>query len=183
MNMRSNYLSLFLLLLTCTAVRAHDYWLQPAAFFPDAGKPVAVSLHVGDHFTSENERSFEKKTTLRFQHISADRTIDLAARAAEGVKPIATITPKKPGIHMIALERDSRLITLEAKKFNHYLAEEGLDAVLTERRKRGEDDKPGRERYWRSLKARPARTARVTTPGRKRSATSWRSSLCPTRPL
>jgi uncharacterized GH25 family protein len=51
------------------------------------------------------------------------------------------------------MERAPQRITLEAKKFNAYLTEEGLTPVLAERQRLGEADKPGRERYSRSLKA------------------------------
>jgi uncharacterized GH25 family protein len=43
-------------------------------------------------------------------------------------------------------------ITLDAKKFNAYLEEEGLEHVLAERKKKKESDQPGRERYRRNLK-------------------------------
>jgi hypothetical protein len=146
-------LCLPLLLLATSFAGGHDFWLQPGSFFPEVNKPTEVHLHVGDHFTSEKERPFQKKATSTFRHLSAGDSIDLSAAASEGDRPVAKITPKKAGTHLIALERDRQLITLGAKKFSSYLAEEGLDGILEERRKLGESDKPGRERYWRSLKS------------------------------
>ena len=38
---------------------AHDYWLLPATFTPEVGKPVSLALHVGDHFTTEGEKAHQ----------------------------------------------------------------------------------------------------------------------------
>src|SRR5687767_8226380 len=120
------------ILLTLAAVAsAHDFWLQPATFTPAAGKPVALSLHVGDRFASEGERAHQKNPTLSFKPLSAGKPIALDAR--EGDKPMATFTPAKPGTYLVALERDARLITLEAKKFTSYLEEEGLRDIVAAR--------------------------------------------------
>jgi uncharacterized GH25 family protein len=139
------------LLLCVVGSQAHDYWLQPDSFFPAPGDAVTVRLHVGDHFSSEAERPFSKKATVTFQLLSARETRDLAAGVEDGQTPVATV--KLPaGTHLIALERGWTNIKLEAGKFNDYLKEEGLDAVLEQRRKDGQDKEPGRERYSRHLK-------------------------------
>ena len=44
-------------------------------------------------------------------------------------------------------------MTLDAEKFNRYLAEEGLSAVQAQRAQLGQTGQPGRERYSRFLKA------------------------------
>jgi uncharacterized GH25 family protein len=150
--MTSRLLAMLVLVVLTTAARAHDYWLQPATFTPAAGKPVALSLHVGDGFVSEIERAFQKKPTLHFHLHSGSDSIDLAASAREGDKPLARFTCPRSGTCLIAMERDAQLITLAAKKFTAYLAEEGLQGVLADRKKRGEADTPGRERYRRYLK-------------------------------
>jgi uncharacterized GH25 family protein len=141
-----------LLLLAATAAPAHDYWLEPETFFPAAGQRVAVRLHVGDHFTSEAERPFQKKPTVRFQLLAGKETQDLAAVGEEDRTPLARVTVATAGNALIALERGPATITLAAEKFNRYLAAEGLDAILEQRRKAGEQDIPGRERYRRYLK-------------------------------
>src|SRR5215211_2979900 len=145
-------LTLLLLALVTGPAGTHDYWLGPATFFPAVNKPVAVNLHVGDRLKSEGARAFEKKPTLSFKLVGATATTALAAAAREGDRPLARVSCPAAGSYCVAMERAPRLITLEAKKFNAYLAEEGLTAALAERKKRGEADKPGRERYGRSLK-------------------------------
>jgi uncharacterized GH25 family protein len=129
---------------------AHDYWLAPSAFSPAVDKPVSLSLHVGDHFVSEAEKAHDSKATVSLALFTAAGKMTLDAR--DGDRPAVRFTPKKAGVHVVALERDARLITLEAKKFEAYLAEEGLDEVVAARKKAGESGKPGRERYRRYLK-------------------------------
>lgn len=127
---------------------AHDFWLRPDSFAPAVGKPASLSLHLGDHFADEGERPLDKKGTVALKLLSADGRSDLAARDG---KPGVRFTPERPGVHVVALERDARLITLEAKKFTAYLTEEGLDDVVAAREKAGEADEEGRERYRRYL--------------------------------
>jgi uncharacterized GH25 family protein len=140
----------FALLALGTAVSAHDFWLQASPFAPEVNKPVALSLHLGDRFASEGEKAHQKKGTVSFKLFSAGEPSDIDA--ADGGKPAARVTPKMAGVHFAALERDFRLITLEPKKFESYLKEEGLDEVIAARKKAGEQDGDGRERYRRYLK-------------------------------
>jgi hypothetical protein len=105
-----------------------------------------------ERVVSEREREYQKKPTLHFRLYWAGDSIDLAASAREGDRPVVHFTCPRAGTCLVAMERDAHLITLPAKKFNRYLAGEGLDAILAQRRKRGEADQPGRERYRRYLK-------------------------------
>jgi uncharacterized GH25 family protein len=146
-------LTLSLLLLGTPGAIGHDYWLMPESFVPVIGKPFVVHLHVGDAFVSEAERPFQKKPTVRFQLFSTHEVVDLTAHARDEAKPVARITCKRGGTHLLALERAPQLIKLEAEKFTKYLKEEGLDAIVAQRRKLGEDTMPGRERYRRYLKS------------------------------
>src|SRR5262245_52481255 len=133
-------------------VAGHDYWIVPDNFSPPIGKRVAVRVFVGDHFTSEAERPFQKKPTVSFQLISSGKTIDLTAAAQEGKTPMTEIVCPQGGNYWVALERASLTITLAADKFNRYLEEEGLASILQARRQAKEEGQPGRERYARYLK-------------------------------
>jgi uncharacterized GH25 family protein len=131
----------------------HDYWLQPQQFFLSKGKTTRVHLFVGDHFVSEAERPFQLKKTVKFQLISQKEVTDLRIAAKDGKKPVATITPKHIGSHLVVMERDWSHIEIEAAKFNKYLEHEGLSKILKLRRSTGEAKTAGRERYRRYLKA------------------------------
>ena len=138
--------------LGATSASAHDYWLLPATFAPDTGKPVGVRVFVGDHFASEVERPYQKKPTLRFQLVSKAGAVDLMKSAKEGAKPYGTVRLKKPGSYWITLDRDFSHIVLKPEKFAKYLKHENLQAILKARKEAGESGKPGRERYCRFLK-------------------------------
>lgn len=141
-------------------VGAHDFWMNPKTFMPKLGEAVEVRLEVGDHFTSEGDRPFHKADALRFERLDArqgqDKNADenLLSRKGlmEGVRPWAQVRFPTAGPHWLILERAPRLLILKADRFDAYLQEEGLESVRTLRRKLGEEAKPGRERYWRSLK-------------------------------
>ena len=137
-------------LLAAAVASAHDFWLQPSTFTPAVDRPVSLALRLGDRFVSEGEKAHDKKATVSLRLHSAAEPIDLDAR--DGDRPAARFTPKKAGVHFVALERGAKLITLEAKKFESYLAEEGLDDVIAARKKGGSSGKDGRERYRRYLK-------------------------------
>jgi uncharacterized GH25 family protein len=139
-------------LLPVKEVHGHDYWLQPATFFPAVKQPVAVRLLVGDGFISELERPFQTAVTRRFVLLSADGSRDLSRETRDGAKPLISLALPKAGTYWLMIERDAHYLTLPAEKFNAYLAEEGLQAILEQRRQAGEDKQPGREKYSRYLK-------------------------------
>jgi uncharacterized GH25 family protein len=130
---------------------AHDYWLEPDAFLTRSGDRVAVRLFVGEHLTSEAERPLQKERTVRFVAFSKGGELDLLATGRDGESPVARFTPSAGG-NLLAMERRPAEIKLDAAKFTAYLKEEGLDAVIADREKRGESQKEGRERYRRYLK-------------------------------
>jgi uncharacterized GH25 family protein len=133
-------------------VQAHDYWLEPNAFFVKPRDQVRVHLYVGDGFVSEAERPFQQKATVAFRMFAGGAKMDLADGQEDGVKPVAHVRLTDAETYLVAMECGPQTIKLPAAKFNAYLTEEGLDAVLAERRKAGEDKSPGRERYTRYLK-------------------------------
>lgn len=141
--------TLLALLLLPAALSAHDFWLEAG---PKTGDAIPLRLHVGDRFVSEGEKAVLKKDTPRLTAWLGGDEIDLRAGLKDGAKPVASLSGKKAGTALVALDRAPRLITLEAAKFNAYLAEEGLTAILGERKKRGEAEADGKERYGRCLK-------------------------------
>ncbi len=140
-----------LLALACAATAAaHDFWLEPSDPRPKAGAEVKLHLHVGDGFATEGEKALTREGTPSFDAWLAGVKISLMPEAR--ALPAARLKPAKEGTCLVALERSPRLITLEADKFRRYLGEESLVHILAERKKRGEDANPGRERYGRGIK-------------------------------
>ena len=145
--------ALLLLLALSAALFAHDYWIEPSpARLAKAGTTV-LRLQVGEPFHPDEERVWQPEKTTRFVRFDAKGEHDLAKGLVAGAAPLGTIELPSDGLHLLVMERAPATIELDAAKFTAYLEEEGLDHVITERRKRGEEAKPGRERYRRSLKA------------------------------
>ena len=57
------------------------------------------------------------------------------------------------GTYVVGLSTLDRMIRLEAKDFNEYLATEGSPALLLQRKQTGEETLPARERYSKHVKA------------------------------
>lgn len=139
------------------AARAHDFWLEPdpapTGVPPAKVEERALHLRMGDGFQAEEEKPLQKEATARFD-LYADRAgrRDLLAAGKEGQVPVAKLPPESSAC-LVVLDRKERENTMDAEKFNRYLAEEGQDAVVAQRAKLGQTQAEGRETYTRYLKA------------------------------
>jgi len=127
---------------------AHDYWLEAQA--ADGGA-TALRLFVGECLKADEEKRYESARTTRLEAWNSDGPVDLRPDAKDDAQPIFTV-PANASERLIVFERNASHIELEPLKFDAYLHEEGLEAVRAERKRNGESDKPGRERYLRFLK-------------------------------
>ncbi|MBT8492433.1 MAG: DUF4198 domain-containing protein, partial [Deltaproteobacteria bacterium] len=57
------------------------------------------------------------------------------------------------GVHTLVFQSRHSYIELPAKKFEHYLVEEGLEHIVRLRRRMGKTGRPGRESYFRNCKS------------------------------
>ena len=129
---------------------AHDFWIEPSSFRPAAGSQLAVSLRVGEHFRGDPVPRVDPKI-VKFVLSSAAGETPIGGLPA--VDPAGLIRVVSPGLAVIGYRSQRTAITLEADKFEKYLADEGLDGVLEARRTRGEQGKPGNEVYSRCAKS------------------------------
>lgn len=132
---------------------AHDYWLLPDPLRAARPSSVTVSLWVGDDFVPEAERPWQRQRATRFERLTANGRVDLRGAPIEDARPLLRLALDRPGGNLLALDRNPSHIELPADRFEHYLHDEGLDAIITARASLGESARPGRERYSRSLKA------------------------------
>lgn len=143
-------LSLFLLL-AAGPLAAHDFWIQPSTFHPAPGQRVAVHLRVGDDFPGDPVPRMPERIE-RFVLIDpAGVAADLAG--VPGTDPAGFALVPKPGRTLLVYDSDNASVTLEAEKFEKYLADQGLERILELRRKKGQSQEPGREVYSRCSKA------------------------------
>lgn len=147
------------LLLSATPVLAHNMWLEPLPMCPPPGTTVEVRTRIGDG------------KTMRDATLQPDRMLRFEVRGHGDPKSIALATGEIPasqfaaerGQSTVVAETEPKHIDLKPATFNQYLKEEGLNAALAERKKRGEMNKSAREDYMRCMKA-LVRTSRKETP-------------------
>jgi uncharacterized GH25 family protein len=129
---------------------AHDFWIEPSSFHPPAGSELAVSLRVGEHFRGDPVPRADARI-VKFVLSSASGETPIGGLPA--TDPAGLVNVTSPGISIIGYRSQRSAITLEAEKFEKYLADEGLDEVLKTRRARGEQGKAGSEVYSRCAKS------------------------------
>jgi uncharacterized GH25 family protein len=147
-------LSVGLLALTLAArAAAHDFWIEPASFAPEPGQAVTVRLLVGEHFSGAAVARPEASGMHRFVVVDADRNVSVTLPGRTGAEPAGMFRPPRPGAYVIGFHGKPNAIELAPEKFNAYLRDEGLDAVLALRAQRDQLGQPGREIYSRCAKS------------------------------
>ena len=121
---------------------AHDTYLMPMKFAVKSGKPLFVSVHNGDSFPASEHATPPDRLVTRLTDLR------IAGRATNG---IAEVT--KSGSMYVTAHTKPRLLVLTAEKFEAYLADEGLQQIVGERKDKGQSGIPGREIYSKYAKA------------------------------
>lgn len=144
-------LALGLFCVTTPAV-AHDVWLRPGPSRPTAaGELVKVDLHQG-HVGEAEVLARNERKRQRFE-ARGPREAILDLPGLHGQVPAGLFRPSSAGLWAVLYEGNASLYRLPAERFERYLAEEGLQHVVAERRRTGTSGKEGREWVSRSLKA------------------------------
>jgi uncharacterized GH25 family protein len=133
-------------------VLAHDFWLQPQAFWTRPGVAVPMILLVG-HGAARQRSSIAKDRITQFRASGpggiANRMGDLTLGSAAD----ASLSFSTPGTFLVYFSTSNIPSDLPAKRFNEYAAAEGLDPILARRAASESMNKPGRELYSRRGKA------------------------------
>ena len=129
---------------------AHDFWIEPSSFRPEVKTTVSARLMVGQNFQGEGVGR-NPALILKFFLASAAGEDPLAGRS--GDDPAGTVTISSPGLQALAYRSGNSAVSLEARKFEDYLREEGLERIIAERARRGESQKASRELFSRCAKA------------------------------
>jgi hypothetical protein len=139
-----------LLLAPAGLARAHDFWIQPSTFRPQAGASVALGLRVGEAFAGEPfPRIPEYIERFVFRDAAGERPV--AGRA--GQEPAGLLRAARPGLNVALYESRPHPTEVEAAAFERYLKEEGLEPIAALRRRRGESGRPATERFSRCAKS------------------------------
>ena len=136
------------LLITNTAL-AHDFWIEPDNFMPEPNAAVDIRLREGVDF---------KGNTLPY---IPEWFSDFSLVNTSGRSPVESIIGDDPaatlvigdGATLLGYRSNRNFVTLDAKKFNGYLEDEGIEFIREQRIAAGEDDQPAPEYFVRCAKA------------------------------
>ena len=124
-------LTVFLLgLLAGSALKAHDFWLEPSSFRPEPGSRVSVRLQVGERLQGEPLPRMPERIE-RFAVIGPSGETEVVGAA--GADPAGWFAPSSPGLHWVVYDSNHARAELDGPKFDAYLGEEGLEAVREQR--------------------------------------------------
>lgn len=147
---RAAVVAAHLLALIVTPARAHDFWIEPSTFKPTPGVIVAVHLWVGQTFVGD---PVPRQSGAIEQFFVRQNGADADIGGANHIDPAGLFRAGDDTTAAIVYRSNGSDIELLADKFEDYLRQYGLDAIVAERARRGESNKPGRERFFRYAKA------------------------------
>lgn len=141
---------LLTILLLPTIAKAHDFWIEPSTFRPAAGTTVSAALRVGQQLRGEE---VPRNPLLVDRFVLRGRRGESPLSGEPGDDPAGTARLPEGGVHWLGYQSHGSTLTLEAKKFEEYLKEEGLETIIARRKSSGQSAAPSRERFYRCAKA------------------------------
>jgi uncharacterized GH25 family protein len=151
-------LLIVLSVLSAVPLAAHDMWIEPTSFVPDAGAVIGLRLRVGQDFLGD---PLARDPALIDQFISVDSTGRKPVYGHDGGDPAGLMRVTEPGVVIIGYQSHPKPIVLPAATFNQYIKEEGLDSVAELRARRSQTNSEAREIFARCAKS----LVRYGTPG------------------
>lgn len=137
-------------LLVAQPARAHDFWIEPSTFTPRAGVLVAVHLKVGQDFVGD---PVPRQSSSIDRFFVRQNGVDGNVGGANNIDPAGFFRADGEATAAIGYSSNGSSTELPPDRFEDYLRQYGLNAIIEERLRRGEKAKPGRERFYRYAKA------------------------------
>jgi uncharacterized GH25 family protein len=134
-----------------TGAGAHDFWIEPDNFRPQAGEPVAMHLYVGQDFKG-NSLPYLPDWIERYVFIGPDSK-ETPVSAIVGDDPAGKIPVADPGLYVIGYRSTRFTVDLTLEKFEAYLMQEGLERILPLYRERSAGKTSVHETFSRCAKA------------------------------
>jgi hypothetical protein len=141
-------------LLLAASAGAHDLFLTLNSFFLEPHSTARVSVMNGTFSVSDGAVQRDRLRDLSIASGGSRRDLDRTLWAPVDTSlSIVHVPIAEPGTYVLGASLLPRDITLQARDFNAYLAEEGILPIIERRRQLGEQDAPARERYAKHVKA------------------------------
>lgn len=144
--------ALGLVMVTATLVFAHDLFLKPESYFVAPESEVRVAVLNGSFTASEASVTPDRLRDLSLVGPAGRHALSHDAWKPAGDSTWLTVQTGGAGTYLIGASLLPRALTLPAAEFNSYLKEDGIPDVLEARTRRGELDRPARERYQKHVK-------------------------------
>lgn len=141
------------LLFVASSLEAHDLFLRLDSFFVRPQSEVPINVLNGTFINSENAVARNRLADLSVVGPSGRAHPDTTAWQATGDTSRLQVRIGDAGTYLVGASTLPREITLTAKQFNSYLADDGIPDVLAARNKNGELGKGATERYSKHVKA------------------------------
>ena len=132
------------------SLAAHEFWIFPTTFFPEAGQVVGLRLRVGENWIGDPVPGSAALTSAFVVHDAASRK---PVVGRDGGDPAGLIRVATPGTIVVGYHSRPSVIDVTADKFNQYLREEGLDAIAAVRARRNQTGDGAREMFSRCAKS------------------------------
>ncbi len=134
--------------------QAHDAWIE--AYPSEAGEPSPAHIelligHAEDRETYLPPRAHLSRIATLSESGMVSQMQSYEVFAGQARIPISPVSPTEDAVITISTFRAKSM--LPAKKFNDYVAEEGITPIADIREERGQAEKEGREVYARHMKA------------------------------
>ena len=133
---------------------AHDFWIEPSTFHPNAGDRITASLRVGQQLAGDPVPRIPP--LIRRFILKSDRG-ETPVVGPPGGEPAGYARIPDASLYWLGYESNASPVTLDAQKFEHYLKEEGLERIIEQRAKMKQSTAEGRERFYRCAKTLLAR--------------------------
>ena len=148
------FIAASLAVVLCGTAAAHDFWIQPQAFWLTPGTQTSLAILVG-HGPARQHWVLRLNRVVRLISVGlGGHRADLSAGLQQGsYAPDARIGFATPGTYVVAFENTSSINSLPADRFNDYLRSEGLTPAIAWRQRTQASDQLGRESYSRRAKA------------------------------
>ena len=137
-------------ILVISPLFAHDMWIEPMTFSPQAGEIVGVKLRVGQDLLGD---PLPRDPALIKQFVVQDSEGRKPLIGRDGADPAGFLRVAAPGLLVIGYFSNASSVELPAEKFNQYVKDEGLDTVAALRARRNETGSKAHELFSRCAKS------------------------------
>lgn len=133
----------------CGIAGAHEFWIEPETHRTEPEAVVRVGLRLGERFLGE---VFRRDDALIDKFVSAGPESEQRIVGRSGA-PISFARFDTPGLYVLGYRSRRTHHEMDAARFEAYLKEEGLGAIIPQRAKLNESSKRGREVFSRCAKS------------------------------